>query len=155
MQLPGNTTRREFLRGTAVSAAAASLAAVVPARVLGREGNVPPGEKITLGVIGVGPRCAYNLQAMVRADDVRFVAVAEVQARRRETGKAFLDHLWAFEESAAAGEAGVSFGIAQGNRIWICLGGLALRLGWRWIRKLGFAIGGSHGRVCRLLCGSR
>ncbi|HUG91275.1 MAG TPA: Gfo/Idh/MocA family oxidoreductase [Planctomycetaceae bacterium] len=84
-------TRREFLLGAAGATAAASLATVLPARVLGREGSVPPSETITLGVIGIGPRCTYDLQAMLKFPDVRCVAVAEVQARRREAGKALVD----------------------------------------------------------------
>jgi len=86
-----DTTRREFLLGTAAATAAASLAAVVPARVLGREGEVAPGEKITLGVIGIGPRCTYDLKAMLQFSDVRCVAIAEVQANRREAGKSLVD----------------------------------------------------------------
>jgi predicted dehydrogenase len=47
------------------SAAAASVAAIVPARALGREGATAPSERITLGVIGIGPRCTYDLKAML------------------------------------------------------------------------------------------
>ena len=42
MDIPVNTTRRKFLVGTATATAAATLATVLPARVLGREGAVPP-----------------------------------------------------------------------------------------------------------------
>jgi predicted dehydrogenase len=82
------TTRREFLLR---SVAAASAATFVPAHVLGREGKVAPSEKITLGVIGIGPRCTYDLKAMLPLVDVRCVAIAEVQARRREAGKKLVD----------------------------------------------------------------
>ncbi len=78
MSLPANTTRREFLRGTAATTAAASLATVLPARVLGLEGRVAPSEKIALGVIGIGPRCTYDLTAMLQFDDIQCVAIAEV-----------------------------------------------------------------------------
>ena len=40
----------------AAATAAASLATVLPSHVLGRDRNVAPSEKITLGVIGIGPR---------------------------------------------------------------------------------------------------
>ncbi|MFO0843829.1 MAG: Gfo/Idh/MocA family oxidoreductase [Gemmataceae bacterium] len=86
MAEPG-TTRREFLRG---GAAALSLPIVVPAHVLGRNGTAP-SEKTTLGVIGVGPRCTYDLKAMLGFADVRCVAIAEVQAKRREAGKKLVD----------------------------------------------------------------
>ncbi len=54
--------RRQFL-GTAAAMVAPT---VIPARVLGRDGAVAPSEKITLGVIGIGPRCTYDLQAMLK-----------------------------------------------------------------------------------------
>jgi hypothetical protein len=89
MKAPG-TTRREFLQGGATASAALSLAAALPARALGRD-KTPPSEKITLGVIGIGPRCTYDLKAMLGFSDVRCVAIAEVQARRREAGKKLVD----------------------------------------------------------------
>lgn len=64
---------------------------ILPAHVLGRDGAVPPSEKITLGVIGIGPRCTYDLQAMLKLPDVQCVAIADVQAGRREAGKKLVD----------------------------------------------------------------
>jgi predicted dehydrogenase len=84
-------TRREFLLATAAATTSASLASIVPARVLGREGTVSPGERITLGIVGIGPRCTYNLGAMLKFPDVRCVAIADVQASRREAGKSLVD----------------------------------------------------------------
>src|SRR5438445_6471632 len=81
-------TRRELLRSTA---AAASLASFVPARVFGREENVAPSEQITLGIIGIGPRCTYDLKAMLPFPDVRCVAIADVQTKRRDAGKTLVD----------------------------------------------------------------
>lgn len=91
MNTPANTTRREFLLSSATATAAASLATVLPASVLGREASVAPSEKITLGVIGIGPRCTYDLTSMLNFTDIRCVAIAEVQARRREKGKSLVD----------------------------------------------------------------
>ncbi len=51
----------------------------------------PPSEKITLGVIGIGPRCTYDLQAMLKLPDVQCVAIADVQASRRDAGKKLVD----------------------------------------------------------------
>src|SRR5262245_6444028 len=82
-----STTRRGFL----LRSVTASVATLVPAHVLGREGKVAPGEKITLGVIGIGPRCTYDLKAILPFPDVRCVAIADVQAKRREAGKALVD----------------------------------------------------------------
>jgi predicted dehydrogenase len=68
-----------------------ALPAVIPAAALGRDGAVPPGEKIVLGVIGIGPRCTYDLQPILGMNDVRCVAIADVQASRRDAGKALVD----------------------------------------------------------------
>src|SRR4051794_5796320 len=84
------TTRRAFLQNGATASAALSLATALPARVSGRD-RTRPSEKITLGVIGVGPRCTYDLKAMLGFPDVRCVAIAEVQAKRREAGKKLVD----------------------------------------------------------------
>lgn len=92
-------SRRDFLKSTAT--AAASLATVIPSAVVGRDRNAPPSETITLGVIGIGPRCTYDLQAMLPFDDVRCVAVADVQASRREAGKALVDTHYGNRDCAA------------------------------------------------------
>jgi predicted dehydrogenase len=88
MSKSAKTTRREFVLETAAAAAAAT---IIPAHVLGQAGNVAPSEKITLGVIGIGPRCTYDLKAMLPFPDVKCVAIADVQAKRREAGKQLVD----------------------------------------------------------------
>ncbi|MBL9091083.1 MAG: Gfo/Idh/MocA family oxidoreductase [Planctomycetaceae bacterium] len=81
------STRRDFI----LQSAAAAAVTIVPAHVLGREGAVPPSEKITLGVVGIGPRCTYDLTSMLQFPDVRCVAIADVQASRRDAGKKLVD----------------------------------------------------------------
>ncbi len=81
-------TRRRFL---GVSLAAAAAPYVISSTVLGRSGATAPSEKLTLGVIGIGPRCTYDLQAMLGLPDVQCVAIADVQASRRDAGKALVD----------------------------------------------------------------
>ena len=83
-----STNRRDFLLHSAAAAAAAT---IVPAHVLGLEGAVAPSEKITLGVIGIGPRCTYDLTSMLQLPDVQCVAIADVQASRRDAGKKLVD----------------------------------------------------------------
>jgi predicted dehydrogenase len=83
--------RREFLRRAAAVSSAAALPWIVSSRALGRDGAVAPSEKITLGVIGIGPRCTYDLTAMLKLPDVRCVAIADVQASRRDAGKTLVD----------------------------------------------------------------
>jgi predicted dehydrogenase len=86
----GGLTRRQLLKR---SAAGAVLAAplFVPAAALGRDGKTAASERITLGVIGVGPRCTYDLKAMLQQPDVQCVAICDVQASRREAAKKLVD----------------------------------------------------------------
>jgi predicted dehydrogenase len=72
-------------------AATAAAATMVPSHVLGRDGGTAPSEKIRLGVIGIGPRCRYDLSNMLPFPDVRCVAIADVQATRRNAGKKLVD----------------------------------------------------------------
>jgi len=69
--------RRQFL-STSIAAAVAPM--IVPSHILGRAGAVAPSNKLTLGVIGIGPRCTYDLSAMLKFEDVQTVAIADVQA---------------------------------------------------------------------------
>lgn len=91
MNQPRSADRRSFLKVAAATGLAASLPTIVPAKALGREGATAPSERITLGVIGIGPRCTYDLQAMLKFDDIRCVAIADVQASRRDAGKKLVD----------------------------------------------------------------
>lgn len=48
-------------------------------------------DKIHLGVIGIGPRCRRVLRGMLPWEDARCVAIADVQASRRQSGKKLVD----------------------------------------------------------------
>ncbi|EMI21034.1 oxidoreductase domain-containing protein [Rhodopirellula maiorica SM1] len=90
MQTPNRTNRRDFI---AVSASAAAMAApyFVSSRSLGAAEHVAPSEKITLGVIGMGPRCTYDMKSILQLGDVQCVAIADVQQSRRDAGKKMVD----------------------------------------------------------------
>ncbi len=83
---PG-ATRRQFMQNAAMSAAALSL----PSIAMAQERAAAPSERVTLGVIGMGPRCRYVLPGMLSHPDVQCVAVADVQASRRDSAKKFVD----------------------------------------------------------------
>ena len=89
MTASGSLTRRDLLKRSAGAALAAPW--FVPAAVLGRDGKTAPSERITLGVIGIGPRCTYDLQAMLKHTDLHCLAICDVQASRREAGKKLVD----------------------------------------------------------------
>ncbi|QDT12940.1 Gfo/Idh/MocA family protein [Planctomycetes bacterium K23_9] len=86
-----STSRRQFLHQTAAITAAASLAATNAAGARAADGTTPPSDKLSLGVIGIGPRCTYDLNAMLKFKDIQCVAIADVQASRRDAGKQLVD----------------------------------------------------------------
>lgn len=91
MTQPEHDTRRQFIGKSLATTAAASLPWILSAKAMGQAKAVAPSEKITLGVIGIGPRCTYDLKAMLQLADVQCVAIADVQASRRDAGKQLVD----------------------------------------------------------------
>ncbi|QDT32177.1 Gfo/Idh/MocA family oxidoreductase [Thalassoglobus polymorphus] len=91
MSKPSHNTRRDFLQKTSAITSAAAVASVFPSTASAISETASPNEKINLGVIGIGPRCTYDLTAMLKFDDIRCVAIADVQSRRRDAGKALVD----------------------------------------------------------------
>ena len=81
-------SRRHFLKGTAALAAVPS---IVPSSVFGRDGKVPPSERIILGGIGIGNRGSHDLRWMLPEKDVQFVATCDPNKGRREAVKRIVD----------------------------------------------------------------
>jgi predicted dehydrogenase len=84
-------TRRELLQGSVAAGAALAVPWFVSSRACGLSGAVAPSERITVGVIGIGPRVTYNLGGLLPLPDVQCVAICDVQASRREAGKKLID----------------------------------------------------------------
>lgn len=83
--------RRYFLSQTATASAALPLVHTLASQPSYAANNSSPNEQIRLGVIGIGPRCTYDLKAILPFEDVRCVAIADVQASRRNAGKKLVD----------------------------------------------------------------
>lgn len=79
-------SRRSLLALGAVTAPA-----FVRGRALGLEQVAAAGDRLTLGAIGFGPRCTYVLREVLKMPDVQCVAIADVQAGRRDAGKQLVD----------------------------------------------------------------
>ncbi|MCP4511219.1 MAG: Gfo/Idh/MocA family oxidoreductase, partial [Fuerstiella sp.] len=90
MSIPVPSNRREFLSSTAALTSAVAAPWVVSQNAFGAN-RVESNAKINLGVIGIGPRCTYDLTAMLKFDDIQCVAIADVQSSRRDKGKALVD----------------------------------------------------------------
>src|SRR5690242_10177991 len=82
-------TRREVLKRSAGVALASSW--FVSGAAFGADDKPAPSGRITLGVIGIGPRGTYDLKAMLNLPDVQCLAVCDVQASRREAAKKLVD----------------------------------------------------------------
>jgi hypothetical protein len=81
------TQRRHFLKSTLQAGAALALPCLVPGAVLGKNGAVPPSEKIAMASIGIGGRGSYVIGCFMEQADVHFVACCDVRADRRKSVK--------------------------------------------------------------------
>src|SRR5688572_30144370 len=87
-------TRRGFLKRTAGAGLAAAGFSIVPSSVFGRDGSVPPSERIFVGGIGIGNRGTYDLGCFLEQKDVQFVAVCDIKEARRVAVKKRADELY-------------------------------------------------------------
>ena len=85
-------SRRRFLAG---SVAAVASTQIVPASVLGREGQLAPSERITIGMFGVGNRGSSSLNAMRPLPDHQVVAIAECRQTRALRAQAQVNKVYA------------------------------------------------------------
>ena len=84
-------TRRQFLGTTGCALAAAAFPTIIPASALGKDGNVAPSNRITLGVIGCGPQGRGDLQSFLNQKDCQVVAVCDVKPDQLGLAKAAVD----------------------------------------------------------------
>ncbi len=89
------TRRALFRRAIATGAVAA-----VPWVMSRRAGAAAPAERITVGVIGTGPRMTYDLKSVLPQADVQCVAIADVQASRRDAAKQLIDNHYGNQDCA-------------------------------------------------------
>lgn len=101
---PTSLSRRQFLARGTLAAGAIALPSLIPASVLGRDGTVPPSERIVMGGIGLGGRGSYDLGYMLNERDVQWVAVCDVLKRTRDTAKKMVDSKYGNNDCAAYGD---------------------------------------------------
>jgi predicted dehydrogenase len=80
-----------LFRRSLAAGAAVSVPWLVPGQACGLAGAAAASQRITLGVIGIGPRVTYDLGGILPKPDVQCVAICDVQASRREAGKKLVD----------------------------------------------------------------
>ena len=89
---PFSLNRRQFLKRAALAGGLLTAPMIIPVSVLGRDGAVPPSERIVLGGLGVGGRGSGVLQWMLPEADVQFVAVCDAKRSSRENVKRIVDN---------------------------------------------------------------
>jgi phosphate starvation-inducible protein PhoH len=80
-------TRRAVLRGAAALGASALLPRPVRAAAVGRAGAVAASDRIVLGAIGIGGRGQHVLSELMALPEIRFVAICDIRAERRDAVK--------------------------------------------------------------------
>lgn len=80
-QVKSTVTRRRFLEGSAAAAAALT---IVPRRVLGGPGQVPPSEVLTAGLVGCGGQGGEDLRSYIDGAGGQFKLVARCDVKFRD-----------------------------------------------------------------------
>jgi predicted dehydrogenase len=91
--MANKTTRRDFVRKSAAAAAGAFVIPyIIPSSSMGMGGNLPPSDRLVMGLIGTGSQGMSDLRDFLRLDNqVQFVALCDVDASRLAAAKDFVD----------------------------------------------------------------
>ena len=86
------TKRRDFLKKVGAATAGLSLfPTIVKASALGREGNVPPSDRLNMILIGAGSMGRGNLGEFLKFDDIQATAVCDIDDKQAATAKKMID----------------------------------------------------------------
>jgi predicted dehydrogenase len=87
------STRRDFLKKTATIVTGALIVPqIIPSTALGMGGKLPPSDRITMGLIGVGSQGTSNMRGFLkRVKDLQIVSACDVDARKLEKTKKIID----------------------------------------------------------------
>ena len=95
-------TRRSFLRRTTeLVASTAAVPYIVPSSVLGKDGSAAPSERLTMGAIGIGGQGMHNLRNFLTCDDLRILAVCDVDTKHRMTARDTVDSAYGNKDCSA------------------------------------------------------
>jgi hypothetical protein len=85
-------SRRRFLKHAALAGGALAAPCLIPASALGRNGAVPPSERIVMAGLGIGGRGSGVMGWMMGEADIQFVAVCDAKKAARERVKQLIDN---------------------------------------------------------------
>jgi len=86
-------SRRRFFTASLTGLVAAPW--LVPSAALGMNGQLPPSERITIGVFGVGNRGSHSIAAMQPLPDHQILAIAEARRDRAERALGVVNTMYA------------------------------------------------------------
>ncbi len=91
--MANKSSRRDFVKKSAATLVGAFvLPNIIPSSVLGMGGQKSPGNRIVMGQIGTGSQGISNMKDFIKLkDQVRFVALCDVDAKRLTDAKALVD----------------------------------------------------------------
>jgi predicted dehydrogenase len=100
-RLPG-MTRRDFMRNTvSVVAGATVLPNIITSAALGAENRASAGNRLTMGVIGLGGRGHFVMESFMTQPEIQVVAVCDVMGDRRAKAQAFVNERYGNKDCAA------------------------------------------------------
>ena len=95
-------TRRSLLRRTTqLAASTIAFPYIVPSSVLGKVGSTAPSERLTMGGIGIGNQGMFNLKSFLTCDDLRVLAVCDVDTKHRIRAKNTVDSAYDNKDCSA------------------------------------------------------
>ena len=97
--------RRSFLRGAMAAGTVVAAPTILPARLLGQDGQVAPSEQITVGFIGTGGHgIDRNLRMYLGQPDARVLAVCDVDRNNMARAKTLVDAKYGNTDCATTGD---------------------------------------------------
>ncbi len=93
-------SRRRFLKTAAGASALAAVPYFVPTSALGKDGAVPPSERIVVGAIGIQHRGMHDLGWIMGRPEVQFVAICDLQKKQRVKIKDYVDNHYGTKDCA-------------------------------------------------------
>ncbi len=98
------SSRRQFLKNTAVAAGAVAFPHVVPSSALGEAGRNAPSERIVMASIGLGIQGTGLMGAFLGQKDVQIVAVCDVSETQRQKAKNTVDRHYGNQDCATCND---------------------------------------------------
>ena len=94
--------RRSFLKGAAgLTTSAAAMPYIIPSSAVGRGGATAPSGRLTMGAVGIGGQGMHNLRNFLTCEDLRVLAVCDVDANHRNAAKETVDSAYGNKDCAA------------------------------------------------------